>query len=365
MPVRLTRRLSIFTAVVFMLLSPLTGCAPTPDVAPTPTAIPLATEITMYGWADDLPQEIFDQFKKDYGVTVNYLAYPDQETAIAELKDGKSYDIVVLGNEFIPGVSADGLLATMDYRVIQNFRNISPNFRDLAFDPHNQHSIPFDWGIWGFMYHKDAVKEPLEHWEQLWSPEFAGKIRTFPLPRYMIGMTLKTLGYSVNSEDPAELEAARQKLMELRPNIVFADEDASTTAPYLLDGSALVGTAGARDVLEAQAGDPTISFVLPEEGTVVWGDNFTVPASSTNQHTAFVFLNYLLQPEISAKLVAWNFYATPSDAARPLIDPTILNNPAIFPPNDLLKNAEVMLPLSPKTAEIQDSIWNEFVAAGQ
>jgi spermidine/putrescine transport system substrate-binding protein len=118
-------------------------------------------------------------------------------------------------------------------------------------------------------------------------------------------------------------------------------------------------------VLEAQAQDPTISFVLPEEGTVVWGDNFVVPASSPNQHTAFVFLNYLLLPENSAKMVAWNFYATPSDAPRPLIDPEILNNPAIFPPNDLLKNAEVMLPLSPEAAAIQEAIWNEFVAAGE
>ena len=142
-------------------------------------------------------------------------------------------------------------------------------------------------------------------------------------------------------------------------------EDDYTLANYLIRGEASVALAFARDVLEAQKIDANIEYVIPEEGAMLWGDNFVIPANSPNQAAAHAFLNYLLRPEIGARLVAYNLYPTPNDAALPLIDPIIRNNLIIFPPEAVLKKAEVQLPSDPAIWAIYDALWKDFLTAGK
>jgi spermidine/putrescine transport system substrate-binding protein len=343
----------------------VTSCGPTANIAPTATTPPLAAEITMYGWGDDISPDVLTAFAEEYGVQINYVSYVDQDTAAADIRSGSVYDVVVMSNELVQLLGNEGLLAEIDHSIVTNFRNISPNFRDLAYDPQNRYSVPYNWGTNGLIVRTDLLSQPIRRWADVWNLADDQRIVMWPLPRYGVGAALKSLGYSINSEDEGELEQARQRLLELRPHVFLLGDTDYSVAPYLLDGSAVVGmNAGVNEALEGQEENTSIEYVLPEDGAILWGDNFVIPANSTNRYTALVFLNYLLQPENGVMLTEWNQYASPNDATRALLDSTVLSNQLLYPSSDQLRNAEILLPLSPEIYQRYLDIWNQFVAAG-
>jgi len=313
-----------------------------------------------------MPQSVLDAFTEEYGVKVTYLTYESQQPeAIENMRAGEMYDVVVIDNDYIPSLLADGLLAEIDYRNVPNFDNISANFRNLAYDPSNKHSVPFNWGTTALVVRSDLVEEPVTRWADLWDPRYAGKIAIRGDDPELIYVTLKSLGYSINSEDPDELEAALERMLEIRDAILFVDVYAEEAVPLLLSGEAVILVGWAEDVLWGREENEALTYVLPEEGALLWGDNFVIPANSPHKYTAEVFLNFLLRPEICAEIVNENWYATANEAAHPFIDPDIVNDPAIFPPNEKLENAEVYLPLSPEGSRLHAEIWERFLAASQ
>ncbi len=337
----------------------LLGCTYTPT--PTPTESPV--EITFRNWEGDISQDILDTFEEEYGIRVVYLPYDTEEEAAEDIRAGGVYDVVVLENQLIPLLVEEGLLAEIDYQNVPNFHNISPNFRDLSYDPKNIHAIPYSWGTTGLVVRTDLVDEPVTGWADLWDERYAGRLMSWPLSRYMIGIALKSEGYSLNSEDPEELEVALQKLIELKPHITLRDWEPAVAAPYLISGEVIIAVGQADDVTEGQSENPAIAYVMPEEGAILWGDNFTIPANSTHKTAAEQFINFLLSAEISAQIVNNTYYWLPNDAAMPFVNPEIRDNPAIFPPTEMLSNAEVLLPLSPEGETLYEDIWAQFLAA--
>ncbi len=349
---------------VVLMLNWAAACgSPTPT--PTPTSPPLAQELTFYDWEGDMPQSVLDAFSQEYGVRVKYATYESQEEAIENIQAGQVYDVAAIESRFIPLLVQANLVAKLDYRQIPNFKNISANFRDLIYDPLNKHSIPFNWGTTGLVIRSDLVTKPVTRWADLWDKQYAHKVAIWQgQPREVIALTLKSLGYSANSEQPQQLEAALARLLKLKPDLLFIEDfDPVTAAPMLADGTAVIAMGYAGDVLQAREQTKTIAYVLPKEGALLWGDNFVIPANSPHQYTAEIFLNFLLRPEINAQIANENSYATPNEAARPFIKPEILNDPVIFPPDRDIQNAELILPLSQAGQNLYDDVWGRFMAA--
>jgi spermidine/putrescine transport system substrate-binding protein len=329
--------------------------------APAPTQPALADELIFYNWADYMPQSVLDAFEKEYGVTVKYVAYESQEEVVESIQAGKIFDLVVLGPEFIPQLAQENLLKPIDYRNIPNFKNVSANFRDLAFDPGNQYSIPFHWGTIGILVRTDLVQRPITSWGDLWDPAFAGKVGIWPIARDMIPITLKTLGYSANSENPAELENVRKKLLELKPNAVMISNMESTVVPLLESGKVEIAYGWAYDAMVAQESSAPIQYIIPQEGTILWTDHFFIPTNANNPRGAELFINFILQPEIAAQIVNESYYPMAVDGTEPYVLPEILQNPFIFPDNSQLDNAEITLPIRADRKWIYDDIWADFM----
>ena len=330
----------------------------------TPTPIEQTPELILRNWEGDISQAILDAFEAEYGIAVTYLPYDSQEEAVADIQAGNVYDVVVLENQLIPPLVTEGWLAEIDYRNVPNFKNISANFRDLAYDPENVHAIPYSWGTTGLVVRTDLVEEPVTRWADLWDARYAGKLMGWPLSRYMIGIALKSLGYSLNSTVPSEIDAAVEHLIDLKPHITLCEWEPAVAAPYLTSGEVVIAVGQADDVLEGQQQNPAIAYVLPEEGGILWGDNFVIPANSPNKQAAEKLINFLLRPEISAQIINETFYWLPNDAAMSLVDPEIRDNPAIFPPSEMLQNAEIILPLSPEGEALHAQAWERFLASG-
>jgi spermidine/putrescine transport system substrate-binding protein len=319
--------------------------------------------LILYNWAEYMPQSVLDAFTAEYGVKVTYLTYGSMEEAVAQVRTGQVYDVVVIENNNVRHLAEEGLLAEINYQNIPNFKNISLNFRDLAFDPGNQYSIPYDYGTTGLLVRSDLVEVPVTRWADLWDPRLGGKIAVRPLAYELIGISLKSLGYPLNSENPQELEAALQHLLELRPSLVFVEAETGKAIPTLLNGEAVIMIGWGNDALSARQENPAIGYVLPEEGTLLWGQSFVIPANSPHRETAELFLDFVLKPEISAQIANQNRYATANQAAYPLIDTEIFNDPIVFPPAETVKKSDWYLPLSPTGETLYAGIWERFLAA--
>lgn len=356
--------------VVALLLSVLvslivTSCGRSQPSLATPVSEPTAArqELVFYSWPEDNVGLVTAAFAAETGITVRVEGYGSQEEAIEQMRAGEVFDIVVMDNMYIPQLREEGLLAEIDRRSIPNFKNISLNFRDLAYDPGNRYAIPNSWGTTGLLVRTDLVAQPVTSWSALWEPAYAGKVLLWTsTPRYTLGAVLKSLGFSCNSEDPAELAAARDRLIALKSDAIWLHEEESA-APDVVAGNAWVALGWALDAELARAENDAVAYVLPDEGAVLWGDNFVIPANSPNQRSAEMFLDFLLRPEISAQIIEANYYPMATDAAREHLPADLLANPIIFPTNEQFANAELLLPLSAAGQQRHDAIWEEILAA--
>jgi spermidine/putrescine transport system substrate-binding protein len=327
-----------------------------------PTTPTLAKELIFLSWAEDLPESIMEEFTKEHGVKVIYQSYETTEEAITKLRAGQVYDVVVIDSPYVPELAAEGLLAEIDHRNVPNFKHISPNFRDLAYDPGNRYSVTYNWGLTGLVVRADLIEQPVTGWNDLWDPRYADRVLVWAMPRTLIGIALQSLGFSINSENPAELEAALERLLALRTNARMSGYVPPEAEELFASGEVVLMHGWAGDVLRARARGLDVDYVLPAEGGMQWGDNFVIPVSSPNQYTAEVFINFLLRPEISAQIVNEQNYATANETAYSFIKPEILRDPVIFPPMEEVRRAEVYMPLSPAGKALHELIWQRYLA---
>ena len=337
----------------------LTGC--TGQASPAVTHPPLADRLILYNWSDYMPQAVLDAFTEEYGVKVDYVSYEDIEEAVQNIQDGVVYDVVILPPETISTLIAANHLAAIDYRNVPNFKNVSINFRDLFYDPGNRYSIPFHWGATGLLVRTDLVETPVTKWADLWDPRYAGKIALWPISRDLIPISLKSLGYSANSVNPKELDAAIQHLAQLKPHVMWWDNKEASIVPALVDGQAVIAFGWAYDALLAREESAPISYILPEEGTFLWSDNFVIPASSQHKATAELFLNFVLRADISAQIISESYYPMANDAAEPLVNPELLADPIVYLPEEYLRKAEIIVPLGADGENLYAALWQQFL----
>ena len=366
-PLFMNRFRKSLLALSVMIILLFNACSPAVSISKDgPT---LAKEITIYGWEGYMPQSILDAFTAEYGVTIRYLIYGDPIEATAAIRRGEEIDVVVLDNVEVQNAAHDNLLVELDHRALSNFDYIGDDFRDLAFDPNNHYSIPFEWGTSGLLYRADLVEQPPTRWADLWNPAFTGKIGLWPYSQDVIGLTLKSLGYSYNSEDPAELDQAADCLLEIADRVILLDPLSASGVPTLISGETQIIFGWAYDTNVANQGNApedvaaAIKYIIPEEGAIIWMDNLAISATSPNPYTAHLFLDFILRPEIAAQIANEMYISIPNEEAHQYIEPEVLNNPFIFPTQDDLVGAEFYAPISPDAQTIYDEIWTRFTNA--
>lgn len=347
-----------------LALGLLTACGDA-DTPAQPAPPSLDKELIFYDWADDMPQSVLDAFTREYGVKVIYQTYETTNEAVRNLRAGQIYDVVVIDNPFVPELAAERLLAEIDHRNVPNFKYISANFRDLVFDPGNRYSVTYNWGLTGLLMRADQVSPPVTRWADLWDPRFAGRVLVWDNQQSLIGIALQSLGFSMNSENPAELEAALQRLLALKAHARTSGYIPEIGEQALASGEVVLMYGWAGDVLRARARNLDIRFVLPVEGSIQWGDNFVIPAASRRKYTAEAFINFLLRPEISAQIVNEQHYATANEAAHPFIKAEIRNDPVIFPPLEAMQRAEFYRLLSPEGKVLHEHLWERYLRHGR
>jgi len=324
-----------------------------------------STEVNLYAWSEYIPQALLDGFTKETGIKVNYDTYSSNEELLAKLQAGASgYDVIIPSDYTVTILEKQGLLDQIDLNQVPNFKNISDQFKNPTYDPGNKYSVPYQWGTVGMAINRDKVTTPLTKWADMWNPDFKNRIVLLDDEREVIGMALLVLGYDKNSTDPAQLEEAKAKLLELKPNIRLFDSDSPKTA--LLSGEVDLGLTWNGEGALAHADNPSIDYICPEEGCGLWVDNLSIPKGAPHKDAAHALINYILSPESSILITKEFPYSNPNKAGLDLLktqDPetynSYMNFTATNPSQQDINNSHPVKDIGDATA-LWDRIWTEF-----
>ncbi len=319
-------------------------------------------QVVVYNWGEYIDPEVLDMFEEETGINVVYEEFETNESMFPKVQAGAvSYDVVCPSDYMIQRMIENSLLAELNFDNIPNIKNIGEQYlnQSKSFDPENKYSVPYCWGTVGILYNKTMVDEPVDSWSILWNNKYKDQILMQNSVRDSFGIALKYLGYSLNSKDLDELQAAEDLLLKQKPLVQAYVVD--QVRDKMISGEAAIGVIYSGEAIYTQTENPDLEYVIPKEGSNVWIDSWVIPKNAKNKENAETFINFLCRPDIAKMNFDYITYSTPNTAARELIeDETIRNSKIAFPDADELERCETFQYLGTKFDDIYNKLWREI-----
>ncbi len=256
-------------------------------------------------------------------------------------------------------MAQQGLLAPLDLLAIPNFQHSENWLKDLPFDPHNEFSVPYPylWGTVGIGYDSAVIDLPPASWNILWDARFSGKISMLNDQREVLGMALRSLGYSLNSRDPQRIEQAKQKLIQQKP--LVKSYTSETFDHMLASGDVVLSHAWGGPIARAMQERPSIRYVVPQEGGTIWTDCLAVLSTSSNKALAMEFINYLLETDVAVTTSNRLLFASANRFVKDKVNTEVRNNPAVYPSESVVERMEWMTTVGDEI-RYYDRAWTEL-----
>lgn len=325
---------------------------------------PQPVELKVLTWAEYIDPEVVASFEASTGIKVAFTYFESDEARDDMLiaTNGQGYDVIMANSYSMQLYQQRGWLAPITAAEVPNLRHIDPQWlkRDTGVAGFG---VPYFWGTLGIAYRSDLVSKPLTRWVDLFDPppELHGRIAMISNTRELIGMALRARGHSANSTDPQALAEARELLLRQKPHVKTYSYLSLSEESALVKGEVWAAQMYSGDVLMLQEHDPNIRYVVPEEGTNIWIDVWSVPALSTNKADAFRFIDYMNIPEQAAQNALFVHYATPNRAADKLLPASHHEDPAIHPPADVVQRSERFEMLPPRVMRAWNAVFAEII----
>lgn len=321
-------------------------------------------QLNLFVWTEYIPQETIDCFEQVYGIKVNRDEYSSNEDMYSKLSKGStSYDLVQPTDYIVALMVRQGLLEKLDKSKLPILATLDPNYLGLPFDPNNDYTLPYQAGVDAIVVNTEKMQTMPKSWNDLWNPEYAGRLVMLDDSRAVIGFTLLTLGYDPNTTDAGQLKEAEEKLAKLVPNVKLFDSDSPKTA--LIGGDVDLGMTWTGEAVSAQREVPTIEFIYPTEGALLWQDNYAIPAGAPHPDAAYAWLNYTMQPELFWLMLRDFPYTNPSKGAldyakdnQPELYDSYINSPITNTPAEVLATGKRIVDVG-DAIEIYDRVWTE------
>ncbi len=320
----------------------------------------LSGELNLYTWDGMFPQEVLDGFEEETGIKINYSNFDYDEDMLAKLEEtkGGDYDLVIADDYIIELAIQEGLVQKLNKEQIPNFGNINPLYQGQFYDEKDEYTVPYGAGIPLIVYDKDAVGFEIKSYEDLWNPALEDNIAIIGNYRVMNGIALKTLGESFNTEDLDAIQKAGDKMLELAPNIRLISD--SNTQDYIVSGEVSAAFLYTSQVNQALAANPNLSVCYPEEGLGFGIMAGFIPSQAPNADAANAFLNYILQPEVSATCFENLGYYCTNKAAEEYI-PEDIKDTLVVP--DTVTEGEIIQNISQEAEDLHAEVWKKFQEA--
>lgn len=351
-----------FSAAALAGAAALTGCSSSGG------ADEGAGQVYVYNWGEYIDEAVIDMFEEETGIEVIYDMFETNEEMYPVIEaGGVTYDVVCPSDYMIQKMIENDLLAEINFDNVPNISNIDPEYmeRSKSFDPENKYSVPYCWGTVGILYNTSMVapEDVPTKWADLWDEKFSGEILMQDSVRDAFMVALKSLGYSMNTTNDAELQEARDLLIAQKPLVQAYVID--QVRDKMIGGEAAIGVIYSGEMLYIQEEvenlglDYDLEYVIPEEGTNVWIDSWVIPANAKNKENAEKWIDFLCRPDIAKMNFEYITYPTPNKGAFDLLDEEVQNNKAVFPDIDSLENSEVFQYLGDEVDALYNNYWKE------
>lgn len=318
-------------------------------------------KLVVYNWGEYIDPEVLTIFEEETGIDIVYEEFETNEILYPKISSGAiAYDVICPSDYMIQRMIENDLLSEINFDNIPNLKNIGKQYLEQSrqFDPENKYSVPYCWGTVGILYNKMMVDEPVDSWSILWDPKYKDNILMQDSVRDAFGVTLKYLGYSLNSIDLDELTEAKNLLIEQKPLVQAYVID--QVRDKMIGNEAALGVIYSGEAIYTQKENPNLEYVIPKEGSNIWIDSWVIPKNAEHKENAEKFINFLCRPDIALMNFEYITYSTPNEAARELIeDESIRNSEIAFPDLSKYDNLETFQYLGTEADQVYGDLWNK------
>mgnify|MGYP006086627003 FL=1 len=334
-------------------------------------------KLNIYNWADYIHPDAITGFEQEFGIDITYDIYDSSEIVDTKLMTGRSgYDVVVHAASFTARLATVGIFHPVDFNKLPNWHHLDPNLIRRADEKYSNglQGVPFFWGTTGITYNVDLIKErmpnaPLDSSALIFDPEIISKFTDCGIsflddPTSVIPMAMMYLGYPANSVDLQQLKEVETLVKAVRPYITYF-----SSTKMLLDlpsEEVCIAMSWSGDYSVAsnrakEAGiDINLDYIIPKEGGGMWFDNMYIPEDAPHRENAYLFLNYMLRPEVIAASTDYIGYANANKSATPLVNPSLTANVAIYPDAETLQRLQTTEVLAPKEERKRSRTWTKI-----
>ncbi len=329
-----------------LLLSTLAGCGGKQE----------SKKLVLYTWEEMFPPEVLEEFTRRTGTEILYSNFDYDETMLEKLSAAKGgdYDVVIADDYIIEQAVQAGLVSEIDKTAVSNYGNINPLYQGQFYDPDDRYTVPYGAGIPLIVYDPAAVDFTIKGYRDLWDPSLRDAVAITANYRVINGITLLSMGKSMNEEDLDVIAQAGERLLELAPNIRLIQDD--NTQDSLLNGEAAAAFLYTSQVTQVMAENPSLKVVYPEEGLGFGIMAAFVPVNAPNKQAAYEFLNFILEPEISKSCMEYIGYYNTTGAADDIVDPSLVVPSSV-------SSGEIIQNVSEAANDAYNRNWTEFRAA--
>ena len=338
-----------------------TAAVATPTAAPTPVPSPEG-ELFVYNWDGYIGEDTVKGFEDKYKIKVTYDIFPDEPTQISKLQtDGKGggYDVSYPASTWIPQFISDGLIRKLDQTLIPNLANLAASWQNPGYDPGNAYSVPNYWWTTGYAWNPDKIKADLKTWADLWNPSLDNHLNMLDDMRECFAVGAFRLQLSPNTTDLGELDRILALLQEQKPLLRdYTDDDIGD----ITGNRVWLTHCWSGDWYQMTTDLPDTKYVIPSEGSIKGNDVMIIPSGAPHPIAAHLWINYNLDPTVSAANTNYIGYMGPNEAAFPLIDPLITEDPRLNPPKEVLDKLIELAYLQPPDLEKYTNRWLKLTA---
>ena len=314
--------------------------------------------VNVYNWYDYMDESVFDQFTAETGIKVNKMYFTTNEDMMVQLRVSPgAYDLVFPSDYCVERMIAEGMISEINFANIPNAANTSAWLNNPSYDPENKYSVPFMWGTVGILYNTTMVDDPVDSWAILWNDKYADNIFMLNSIRDAMGITLKYLGYSLNTRNLVELKAATDMLVKQKPLVkaYYVDE----TKDKMVAGEAALAVVWSGDALYAMELNEDLDYAVPKEGSNVWVDAMVIPATAKNKENAEKLIDFLCRPEIAQKNCEYIWYSSPNEGAIQLMGEEYTENLTINPTQDIIDRCEFFNDIPDNFLTVYNALWGQ------
>ncbi|MDF2398603.1 extracellular solute-binding protein [Pseudomonas sp. 3MA1] len=333
--------------------------------------------LNLYSWADYVAPQTLQRFTEQTGIQVRYDIFDTSEVLETKLLTGRSgYDLVVPSSSVLARGLASGALQEIDPAGLKGYANLDPDLlaKLAVVDPGNRYGVPYTWGTLGLAVNVQALRQrlpdaPLDSLDLLFKPEYAERLKDCGIalldsPQEVIGLALHYLGKDPYSSAPADLAAVETLLRQLQPSVRYVASgrqlndlaNGSLCLALTYNGDASMAADQARKAGKAFE----VAYRIPRDGTLIWQDNLAIPKDAPHPKAARAFIEFMLRPESVAALSNTLFFANANQAATPLVDAAIRNDPNLYPGPDMRARLYADRSMSLKDMRQRTRIWTTF-----